>query len=324
MKNILVTGGCGFIAGGVIDHILEQYDYRIVNLDKLDYCSYQRPINKPNYKFIKGDILSVDLVNFILEEEKIDVIMHFAAQTHVDNSFGNSIEFTRNNILGTHVLLESAKQYGIKKFIHVSTDEVYGEMSDKAKESETILDPTNPYAATKAGAEFLVKAYHKSFGLPVIITRSNNIYGPGQFPEKVIPKFINLLERGEKLCIHGSGENVRNYLYITDVAKAFDLILHKGKIGEIYNIGTDFELNNRELANKLLQIYGLENSMIKYVEDRKFNDKRYSIDSSKLEKLGWSIDVTFDEGLEKTIRWYKDNSSVWNNIERYLKPHPNN
>lgn len=186
----------------------------------------------PNYKFVKGNICSSDLVNFVLETENIDTIMHFAAQTHVDNSFGNSFQFTQNNIMGTHVLLESAKVLGIKRFIHVSTDEVYGEqrLDQEAMDEEAVLEPTNPYAATKAGAEFLAKSYHRSFGMPIIITRGNNVYGPHQYPEKLIPKFINQLMRGRPVTLHGTGSNTRNFLYVEDVARAFEIILFKAQV----------------------------------------------------------------------------------------------
>jgi dTDP-glucose 4,6-dehydratase len=238
-KNILVTGGAGFIGSHVVIRLTKNYpQYKIVNLDKLDYCASLKNLDcikdAPNYHFIKGDILSEDLVNYVISSHKIDTIMHFAAQTHVDNSFGNSIQFTKNNVLGTHVLLECAKVNKIRRFIHVSTDEVYGESSfaDGVIEN-TMLQPTNPYAATKAGAEYLVKSYYKSFQLPTIITRGNNVYGPHQFPEKIIPKFIGLLHRKKPCYIHGTGEHKRSYLYVEDVARAFDIILHCGKPGPL-------------------------------------------------------------------------------------------
>ena len=212
----------------------------------------------PNYKFIKGNICSSDLVNFVLTTHKIDTIMHFAAQTHVDNSFGNSFQFTQNNIMGTHVLLESAKNAGIKRFIHVSTDEVYGEQhaDQDAMDEEQVLEPTNPYAATKAGAEFLAKSYHRSFQMPIIITRGNNVYGPHQYPEKLIPKFINQLMRGQKVTLHGDGTNMRNFLFVEDVARAFELILFRGKVGMIYNIGGSNEIQNIEVAKQLVVASG--------------------------------------------------------------------
>ena len=235
-KAILITGAAGFIASHVANRIVRLYpQYKVVVLDKLDYCSNLKNLDAarayPNFKFVKGDIASADLVNYVLLTEGIDTIMHFAAQTHVDNSFGNSFEFTKNNIYGTHVLLESCRVAGtIRRFIHVSTDEVYGETSADAlvgnNEGSRLL-PTNPYSATKAGAEMLVMAYGQSYNLPYITTRGNNVYGPNQFPEKLIPKFLLLAMEGKNLPIHGDGSNVRSYLYCEDVAEAFDVVLHK-------------------------------------------------------------------------------------------------
>jgi UDP-glucose 4,6-dehydratase len=265
-KNILITGAAGFIASHVAIRITKKYpDYKIVVLDKLDYCSNLKNLlpvsSSPNFKFVKGDIASADLVNFLLVTENIDTIMHFAAQTHVDNSFGNSFEFTKNNIYGTHVLLEACKITGqIKRFIHVSTDEVYGETDEDAvvgnKEASQLL-PTNPYAATKAGAEMLVMAYGRSYGLPVITTRGNNVYGPNQFPEKLIPKLILLAMRGEPLPIHGDGTNVRSYLYCEDVAEAFEVILHRGEVGHVYNIGTKRERTVIDVAKDVCNLFNL-------------------------------------------------------------------
>lgn len=337
-RRILITGGAGFIASHVVLLLVQKYpQYNIVNFDKLDYCSSLKNLDsirgKPNYSFVKGDITSADLVNYVLRKEKIDTIMHFAAQTHVDNSFGNSIAFTQSNILGTHVLLEAAKNEGVKLFVHVSTDEVYGEGSSGAASHEgSILEPTNPYAATKAGAEYLVKAYHRSFGLPVIITRGNNVYGPHQFPEKIIPKFINQLMRGLPLTLHGSGDNTRNYLYVEDVARAFEIILHKGKVGEIYNIGGDNELSNIQVARKLLSLMGVsereggeEAAVAKYivkVADRPFNDLRYPLDCSKLLELGWREEMAWERGLKATVDWYKRFSGNWGEVEAALVAHP--
>jgi dTDP-glucose 4,6-dehydratase len=304
---------------------------KIVNFDRLDYCSCIENLDcikdLPNYKFVKGNICSSDLVNFVLETEKIDTIMHFAAQTHVDNSFGNSFQFTQNNIMGTHVLLESAKVHGIKRFIHVSTDEVYGEQrrDQEAMDEEQVLEPTNPYAATKAGAEFLAKSYHRSFGMPIIITRGNNVYGPHQYPEKLIPKFINQLLRGRPVTLHGTGENTRNFLYVEDVARAFEIILFRGKVGLIYNIGGTNEKANIEVARSLIKLAGLgdrEDQMMTFVEDRAFNDLRYHINSSRLHELGWKEMVSWEEGLQTTFHWYSQFSGRYGNIENALVAHP--
>jgi len=331
-KNILITGGAGFIASHVVILLVKKYpNLKIVNLDRLDYCSCLENLDEikdyPNYKFVKGDICSSDLVNFIIAKENIDTIMHFAAQTHVDNSFGNSFQFTQNNIMGTHVMLESAKNASIRRFIHVSTDEVYGEQmaNQVAMLEEQVLEPTNPYAATKAGAEFLVKSYHRSFGLPIIITRGNNVYGPHQYPEKLIPKFINQLMSGRKVTLHGTGLNKRNFLYVDDVARAFELLLFKGQVGEIYNIGGTHEYANIDVARQLIQLAGYGDcidEMMTFVEDRVFNDFRYNINSSRLHELGWKELVTWEDGIQYTFDWYKANSSRFGNIENALVAHP--
>lgn len=308
-------------------------EYNIVVYDRLDYCSCLANLDEikdlPNFKFVKGDIGSLDLVTYVLKEEKIDTILHFAAQTHVDNSFGNSIAFTHSNIYGTHVLLESAKVCdSIKRFVHVSTDEVYGEGEDfdtDPMSEEHVLEPTNPYAATKAGAEFLVKSYFRSFKLPCLITRGNNVYGPHQFPEKLIPKFINQLSRDIPLTIHGDGTNTRNFLYVKDVANAFDCILHKGTPGHVYNIGGDNEMANIDVAKTLLKSFGREeeeDKWIKYVPDRQFNDLRYTITSKKLQDLGWKEEMSWEEGLQETVDWYKKYTHRYGNIDAALVAHP--
>ncbi|KAL0075216.1 hypothetical protein J3Q64DRAFT_1810837 [Phycomyces blakesleeanus] len=266
---------------------------------------------------------------FILKEKKIDIIFHLAAQTHVDNSFGDSFEFTKNNVMGTHVMLEAAKVHKVRRFIHVSTDEVYGEVVSRPDCAEdTILAPSNPYAATKAAAECLVKAYHMSFGLPIMITRSNNVYGPYQYPEKITSKFVCSLLRRGKCYIHGQGHNSRKYLYAADVADALDVIFHKGSVGETYNIGSAFEISNLMLAKRLIGMFGYTqeqqvNDHLEFVQDRAFNDKRYAVDCSKLEKLGWAPRMGFDDGLRKTIEWYRQcTDEWWGDIAGALVPHP--
>ena len=287
----------------------------------------------PNYSFVKGSITSPDLVNYVLRKEHIDTIMHFAAQTHVDNSFGNSFSFTEANIFGTHVLLEAAKEARVKLFLHVSTDEVYGDGESGAPSHEgSPLEPTNPYAATKAGAEYLVKSYQRSFALPTIITRGNNVYGPHQFPEKIIPKFINQLMRGLPLTLHGTGSNTRNYLFVEDVARAFDVILHSGVVGEIYNIGGNNEKSNIEVARELLKglkkveeagsLAAAEAKHIVFVPDRPFNDLRYHLDCARLNALGWKEEVSFEAGLARTVAWYQRYSGNWDNVESALVAHP--
>ncbi|KAF1002533.1 trifunctional UDP-glucose 4,6-dehydratase/UDP-4-keto-6-deoxy-D-glucose 3,5-epimerase/UDP-4-keto-L-rhamnose-reductase RHM1-like [Apium graveolens] len=331
-KNILITGAAGFIASHVANRLVRSYpDYKIVVLDKLDYCSNLKNLNPsrtaPNFKFVKGDIGSADLVNYLLITESIDTIMHFAAQTHVDNSFGNSFEFTKNNIYGTHVLLEACKVTGqIRRFIHVSTDEVYGETDEDAvvgnHEASQLL-PTNPYSATKAGAEMLVMAYGRSYGLPVITTRGNNVYGPNQFPEKLIPKFILLAMRGMQLPIHGDGANVRSYLYCEDVAEAFEVVLHKGEVGHVYNIGTKKERRVTDVAKDICELFSMDpEKNINYVENRPFNDQRYFLDDQKLKNLGWAERTTWEEGLKKTMDWYTSNPDWWGDVSGALLPHP--
>jgi len=302
-----------------------------VNLDKLDYCSSLKNLEsvsaKPNYRFVKGNILSADLLSYVLDNMQIDTIMHFAAQTHVDNSFGNPLAFTETNVLGTNCLLAAAAAAGgrIKRFIHVSTDEVYGSVLNGQAHEESVLDPANPYAASKAAAEFMVKAYHKSFKLPTIITRGNNVYGPHQFPEKLIPKFCLLLQQGLPVPLHGDGSHTRNFLYVEDVARAFEVILHNGAVGEIYNIGTDFETSNLNVAKTLIAAHGLsskEAQLLSFTRDRAINDTRYKMDNTKIQNLGWVPQVSWDDGVQRTVEWYRRNADNWGSIEPYLQAHP--
>lgn len=311
-KNILVTGGCGFIGSNFINIYKNLYsNINIINIDKIDYCSNKNDINHD--KLIIGNINNKELILYILNEYNIDTVINFAAQTHVDNSFGNSLQFTNDNINGTHNLLECCKEYNkIKKFIHISTDEIYGEvdLNDSPCTEKSLLNPTNPYAATKAATEFIVKSYYYSFKLPIIITRSNNVYGPRQYPEKVIPKFITLLKNNNKCTIQGTGETRRNFIHVNDVANALDYIIKYGLINSIYNIGTNNEYSVLEIAEKIIKILkpneNYEN-YIEYIPDRNFNDYRYYIDSTELIKLGWSEQINFNDGLNETIKWYINN-----------------
>lgn len=352
-NKILITGGCGFIASNVLCKLVKKYpEVKFINVDKLDYCASLKNLKEletgdspemieylSNYKFYLADITDFHAIDKIFEKELPDTIMHFAAHTHVDNSFGNSFHFTQNNIYGTHVLLEVAKKYNIKRFIHVSTDEVYGEFDGASASENSLLNPTNPYSASKAGAEFIARSYYKSFNLPLIITRGNNVYGPKQYPEKLIPKFITLLNKGLPCPIHGKGLEKRSFIYVDDVVNAFDVILHYGKIGEIYNIGTDEEISNIDVAKKLLELYGETEDKLYYVENRCFNDLRYTLNTSKLNNLGWNVSVDFDEGLKRTIEWYdnvlsedashpfklnenNDGAKYWENIDEAIVPHP--
>ena len=314
MKNILVTGGCGFIASNFINYFLDRHqNFRIINIDAMYYCAKEENINENirnsnNYTFIKGSITNRELVNLILNTHQIDTIIHFAAQSHVDNSFSNPLQYTHDNILGTHTLLECIRDFGrIEKFIHISTDEVYGENDNDIKHEKSLLNPTNPYSATKAAAEMLVNSYVYSYGIPTIITRGNNVYGPRQYPEKLIPKFILALKNGEKCTIHGEGKTERSFLYVNDVVRAFELILFKGKLGEIYNIGTDIEYSVMDITKSLVKLMKNKEDIsdhIEYVEDRKYNDKRYFISFQKLVDMGWKQEVFLDEGLKKTIEYY--------------------
>jgi dTDP-glucose 4,6-dehydratase len=310
--NLLVTGGCGFIGSNFINYYKEKNPYvKIINFDKLDYCSDKTGVNHD--KLIIGNLKNKDLVLHILNDHDIDTVIHFAAQTHVDNSFGNSLEFTIDNILGTHTLLECCKVYNkIKRFIHISTDEVYGEVDidHKGCSEKSLLNPTNPYAATKAGAEFIARSYYYSFNMPIIITRGNNVYGPRQYPEKLIPKFINQLINNEKCTIHGKGETRRNFIFVADVVKAIEVILQKGIINNIYNIGTNNEYSVSEIADKLIKYLKPDDKVedwIQYVSDRNFNDYRYAIKSNELHNLGWEEETNFDKGFEYTIEWFKSN-----------------
>lgn len=302
--NILVTGGCGFIGSNFINYMLKT-DVNIVNIDCLNYCANENNINhSKNYKFIKGNITCKDFVLHILNEYSIDAIIHFAAQSHVDNSFDNSLQYTTDNVYGTHVLLQASKEYGkIKKFLHFSTDEVYGEvdLEHPGCHEKSLLNPTNPYAATKAAAEFIVRSYYHSFKLPVIIVRCNNVYGPNQYPEKLIPKFIKLLKEGKKLTIHGKGETRRNFIWVEDVASATELILNKGEINAIYNIGTTQEYSVLDIANILTEKMKVDFN-IEFLKDRPFNDSRYSVDTTLLKALGWKEKYTdFNKNIDTLI-----------------------
>lgn len=316
---VLVTGGCGFIGSNFLNAVVLKYPAtKWINLDALYYCADINNVNEEvrnasNYVFIKGNTNSYDLVAYILNFYNIDCIINFAAQSHVCNSFGEPMTYTRDNVMGTHTLLEACRYYGINKlhkFIHVSTDEVYGEseINEDAKSETSILYPTNPYSATKAAAEMLVISYYKSFKLPIIITRGNNVYGPNQYPEKLIPKFIQSLLKGEKCTIHGQGDQLRSFQYIDDVVEAFEIILFNGVIGEIYNIGTHEEYTVMEVTKILVDIICLNKNTsdhIIYVKDRDFNDKRYHISFDRLKNLGWKEKIKLHEGLLKTINYFR-------------------
>ncbi|KAH6850066.1 hypothetical protein B0I37DRAFT_103630 [Chaetomium sp. MPI-CAGE-AT-0009] len=338
VKNIMITGGAGFIACWLVRHLTLTYPhaYNIISFDKLDYCSSlnnTRILNdRRNFTFYQGDVTNPSEVVDCLERYNVDTIFHFAAQSHVDLSFGNSYGFTHTNVYGTHVLLESAKKVGIRRFIHVSTDEVYGEVKDDDDDllESSILAPTNPYAASKAAAEMLVHSYQKSFKLPAIIVRSNNVYGPHQYPEKIIPKFTCLLARHKPVVLHGDGSPTRRYLYAGDAADAFDTILHRGQAGQIYNVGSQDEVSNVALCRRLLGVMGIAHEApedfrrwVKYTHDRPFNDHRYAVDATKLRALGWEQKTGLEEGLRVTVEWYRlFGERWWGDITKVLSPFP--
>ena len=313
--NLLVTGGCGFIGSNFINYMFDKYDkINIVNIDDMYYCANEENVEErirssQRYKFIKMNLNEIQGKN-ILKDNKINFIVHFAAQSHVDNSFENSLQYTKDNVMGTHCLLECCRVYKkIKKFIHVSTDEVYGESKEdeKIKTELTLLCPTNPYAGTKAAAELIVQTYLHSFNLPIVITRGNNVYGRNQYPEKLIPKFIKLLKEGKKVTIHGEGLTSRSFLHVDDTVKAFDIVLLKGEVSEIYNIGCDeegMEYKVIEIAKILIEKLKHTDEYdkwIEYVEDRPFNDTRYYISNKKLKKLGWNIERNFTESIDELL-----------------------
>ena len=343
---VLLTGGAGFIGSHVARRLAARGQYRVIVLDKMDYCASAANLfpqdEGTGITLVKGDICSMDLVTHLIETEGVDTVLHFAAQTHVDNSFGNSLAFTTSNTLGTHALLEAARKTGrIKRFVNVSTDEVYGDTSVgavKGLAEASPLEPTNPYSAAKAGAEMLCKAYATSYGLPIIITRGNNVYGPGQYPEKLVPKFLMLAAQGRPLPVHGDGSTIRSYLYIDDVVDAFERIVHAGRIGETYNIGTDEERSVLDVARDVAALFptqaqgaqGAQGAQVEHVRDRAFNDRRYYIGSEKLRaELGWTQTVGWTEGLRRTAEWYaalgrEGARAHWaaGDVGRALDPHP--
>lgn len=324
MKNILITGALGFIGSNLTNYLVTKYSsYNIYALDFMDYPAKLEHItvsNYPNIKILYGDIKDMNMISFYLKQYNIDTILHLAANSHVDNSFGNSLNFTLNNIYGTHVLLECAKKHNkIEKFLHMSTDEVYGTIYEDSVDEKAIFDPTNPYAASKCGAEFIVKSYGYSYKFPYIITRCNNVYGKNQYPEKLIPKFICNLLKDEKCQIQGTGKAKRTFIHVEDVCRAIDLIIHKGKLQEIYNIGSDNEISVIDFAYKIIKLVKPNisddeiNDYIEYVQDRNFNDMRYSVNCDKLKTLGWKCEFcNFDLELKHLIKWYNDNLSLYN------------
>jgi dTDP-glucose 4,6-dehydratase len=328
MKRILVTGGCGFIGSNYISYILKRHgDISVINLDLLTYAGNPENLKgiakDKRYTFIKGDIADGKLVENILKK-RVDAIVNFAAESHVDRSIHNPAVFLATNILGTQRLLESAMKYRVPRFLQISTDEVYGSLNPKepAFTEKHFLEPSSPYSASKASADLLVKAYEKTFGYKALITRSSNNYGPYQFPEKVIPLFITNALEGKPLPLYGDGKNVRDWIYVEDNCEALDLVLRRGKLGEVYNIGGQCERQNIEITKTILNELGKPNSLIKRVKDRPGHDRRYALDVSKIkEQLGWEPLYNFEQGIRKTIRWYKENQEWWKRVKsgEYLK-----
>lgn len=323
MRNILITGGCGFIGSHFINLLFQNDpDCHIINIDAMKYCANEYNVieqirNSERYKLVRGNILDSDLLGYIMNENRITHVVHFAAQSHVQNSFDNSMQFTIDNVLGTHTLLEACRIYGqIKKFIHISTDEVYGEsmldINEQHKYEHSVLCPTNPYAATKAAAELIVQSYHHSFKIPVVITRGNNVYGPNQYPEKLIPRFIQQLLTNERVTIQGTGDTVRAFMHVLDTVRAIFIILQDGIIGEIYNIGCDTGMEYsvmdvaRTLISKIKHTDEYE-KWITFIPDRPFNDARYYISNHKLKQLGWGITISFHDGINELIEISKKN-----------------
>jgi dTDP-glucose 4,6-dehydratase len=320
MEKILVTGGAGFIGSNFVRYMLDKYrDYEIVNLDALTYCGNLENLSgiedNPNYTFVKGDIADKELVYEITAD--IDYIINFAAESHVDRSIEDPQIFIKSNILGTQVLLDAAKEYNIKKYLQVSTDEVYGSLGKTGYfREDTPLAPNSPYSASKAGADLMVRAYNKTFDLPVNITRCSNNYGPYQFPEKLIPLMISNALENEPLPVYGDGMNIRDWLHVYDHCTAIDLVLHNGKVGEVYNIGGNNEKANIEIVKLILENLKKSESLIKYVKDRPGHDRRYAIDSTKIqEELGWKPKYTFETGITETITWYLNNKEWWKRIK---------
>lgn len=321
-KKILVTGGAGFIGGNFVQYMVKKYpEYAIYNIDVLTYAgdlTKHSDIEKmENYHFVKADIVDYDVIISLFEKEKFDYVVHFAAESHVDRSITDPAIFVSTNVLGTQVLLDAARQVGITKFVHVSTDEVYGELDFDPTTfftEETPLQPNSPYSASKASSDFLVQAYHHTYGVPINITRCSNNYGPYHFPEKLIPLTISRVLNEEKVPIYGDGRNIRDWLHVFDHCAAIDLVLHEGVNGEVYNVGGHNERTNLEVVKTIIRTLGKSEALIEFVADRLGHDKRYAIDATKLEQLGWQPIYTFETGIAQTIQWYMENKEWWEQI----------
>jgi len=321
MKRILVTGGAGFIGSNFINYILgKREDIFIVNLDKLTYAGNLQNLkdieNHPSYSFVKGDIVNDELVSYLFQKYEITHVINFAAESHVDRSILGSEIFFRTNVLGTNVLLENSKRFGVEKFIQISTDEVYGSLGSEGQFEETTpLQPNSPYAASKAAADMMALAFHHTYHVPVVITRCSNNYGPYQFPEKLIPLMIINSLNNKKLPVYGDGLNVRDWIYVVDHNKAVELVFDKGKVGEVYNVGANTEKPNIEIVKLLLKHTGKTEELIEYVKDRPGHDRRYAINSTKIKReLNWEAENTFENAIQDTINWYVKNEKWWKEI----------
>ncbi|WP_339243660.1 dTDP-glucose 4,6-dehydratase [Paenibacillus sp. FSL F4-0243] len=319
--KLLITGGAGFIGSNFVLYVLQQHpDYQIINVDALTYAGNLENLksieNHPNHKFVKADITDVQAMDALFSRG-VDVVVNFAAESHVDRSILEPEVFVKTNVLGTQVLLDAAKKYDVTKFVQVSTDEVYGSLGATGLfTEETPLTPNSPYSASKAGGDLLVRAYHETFGLPVNITRCSNNYGPYQFPEKLIPLMISRALADQALPVYGDGMNIRDWLYVEDHCSAIDLVIHKGVNGEVYNIGGNNERTNVHIVNTVLQELGKPDSLITYVQDRPGHDRRYGIDPTKImNELGWKPKHTFETGIKETIQWYLNNREWWTRIQ---------
>ncbi len=326
--KILVTGGLGFIGSNFIRHMLNKYDYKIINLDKVTYCANfenLRDIEKnKNYRFIKGDICDETAVKKAMNG--CDAILNFAAETHVDRSIGSPNDFIRTDVLGTNVLLNQAKENQITRFVQISSDEVYGSIEEGSFKETDVLQPSSPYSASKASADLIACSYMKTYNMPVMITRSSNNFGPYQYPEKLIPLFITNILEGKKVPLYGDGLNIRDWIYVFDNCSAIDFILHRGILGEIYNVGAGNEKTNIGVTKMILAELGKDESFIEHVKDRAGHDRRYALDCQKINKLGWKPKFKFESALKETIGWYKENAGWWKKIKsgeylEYYKKH---
>lgn len=309
--KILITGGAGFIGTNFVRYIHDKYDYEIVVLDKLTYAGNKDNLKDvlPDIQFIKGDIGSEEDVKTAMQD--CDLVVNFAAETHVDRSITDPSIFVKTDVLGTYNLLEHVRKYDVDKYLQISTDEVYGSIENGSFTEESNIDPSSPYSASKAGGDVLVRSYYKTYDLPLLITRSSNNYGPYQYPEKLIPLFILNAMQDKSLPVYGKGENVRDWIYVMDNCSGIDTVLNKGKFGEVYNIGGGNEKTNLEITHMILDLLGKPESLITYVEDRLGHDLRYSLDSTKTRKLGWKPEWDFEDGLKETVEWYKDNKGLF-------------